>query len=306
MNITIINLNHRATEALRNKQIKPFKSFLKSLCLSASVAFSMLLLLADSVNAKECILMEPEVLKRYIEKKSYDMFMFDVRPRFDDINMKRKFDLSTNMKRIPRTMWLSLEDIEKEFGGKVEELIGKDVILIGEDTESAKSVCRDMIKKDYGIRNIYVLKGGIEKWDGPVAEDITTVKCKMITSRELMDIMKSDKKVEIIDQRQAEEYHEGHIPEARLEGREVSDMRPSIKFRLQKMKRHKKWGQENPTVVYVYPNEFQAMRDCRYVKYFSWGYKDIYVLRGGMKAWEGEVEKDYLEILKKKVKEKLK
>src|SRR3989338_3851971 len=174
---------------------------------------SMLLLFADNVNAAGCTLLEPAVLKRYIENKSYNMFLFDVRPRFDS-DMKRKFDLSTNMKRIPRTMWLSINDIEKELVGKGGEFIGKDVILIGENTESAESVCRDMMKKGYGIRNIYVLKGGIEKWDGPVAEDITTVKCKIITSRELINIIKSNREVEIIDQRQEEEDHDGHIPAA--------------------------------------------------------------------------------------------
>jgi len=304
MNRKIINLNHRAAEAQRNKQIKPF---LKSLCLSASVAFSMLLLLADNVNAAGCTLLEPAVLKRYIGNKSIrNMLIFDVTPRYD-IDGKRKFDLSTDRRRIPWTIWASVEDIEKELVGKGGEFIGKDIILIGENTESAESVCRDMMKKDYGIRNIYILKGGMEKWDGPVLDDFTKSECRIITSRELINIMKANKNVEIIDQRQADEYHEGHIPGARFEDRRGgSMMRPSIKSRLQKQERSKKWEQENTTVVYVYPNEFQAMRDCRYVKYFSWGYKDIYVLRGGMKTWEGEVKKDYLEILKKKVKERLK
>ncbi|HAP66727.1 MAG TPA: hypothetical protein DCQ99_02700 [Nitrospinae bacterium] len=304
MNRKIINLNHRDTEAQRNKQIKPF---LKSLCLSASVAFSMLLLLADNVNAAGCTLLEPAVLKRYIGNKSIrNMLIFDVTPRYD-IDGKRKFDLSTDRRRIPWTIWASVEDIEKELVGKGGEFIGKDIILIGENTESAESVCRDMMKKDYGIRNIYILKGGMEKWDGPVLDDFTKSECRIITSRELINIMKANKNVEIIDQRQADEYHEGHIPGARFEDRRGgSMMRPSIKSRLQKQERSKKWEQENTTVVYVYPNEFQAMRDCRYVKYFSWGYKDIYVLRGGMKTWEGEVKKDYLEILKKKVKERLK
>src|SRR3989338_3371293 len=239
MNRKIINLNHRDTEAQRKNKFK------KTLCLSASVAFYMLLLLADSANANECKLMEPDVLKRYIENKSDNMFLFDVRPRFDS-DMKRKFDLSTNMKRIPRTMWLSINDIEKELVGKGGEFIGKDIILIVENTESAESVCRDMLKKGYGIRNIYVLKGGIEKWDGPVAEDITTVKCKIITSRELINIIKSNREVEIIDQRQEEEYHDGHIPGARFEDRRGGNvMRPSIKLRLQLMERIKKWEKEN-------------------------------------------------------------
>ena len=304
MNRKIINLNHRDTEAQRNKQIKPF---LKSLCLSASVAFSMLLLLADNVNAAGCTLLEPAVLKRYIGNKSIrNMLIFDVTPRYD-IDGKRKFDLSTDRRRIPWTIWASVEDIEKELVDKVEELIDKDVILVGEDTESAVRVCKYLMLKDYGIRNIYILKGGMEKWDGPVLDDFTKSECRIITSRELINIMKANKNVEIIDQRQADEYHEGHIPGARFEDRRGgSMMRPSIKSRLQKQERSKKWEQENTTVVYVYPNEFQAMRDCRYVKYFSWGYKDIYVLRGGMKTWEGEVKKDYLEILKKKVKERLK
>src|SRR3989338_3865022 len=213
MNRKIINLNHRDTEAQRNKQIKPF---LKSLCLSASVAFSMLLLLADSVNAKECTLLEPAVLKRYIGNKSIrNMLIFDVTPRYD-IDGKRKFDLSTDRRRIPWTIWASVEDIEKELVGKGGEFIGKDIILIGENTESAESVCRDMMKKDYGIRNIYILKGGMEKLDGPVLDDFTKSECRIITSRELINIMKANKNVEIMDQRQADEYHEGHIPGARF------------------------------------------------------------------------------------------
>lgn len=284
----------------------------KNLCLSVSkirflffVFFSFLIslifLIADSVNAKECTIMEPEVLKRYIENKSYNMVMFDVRQQFN-LNMMRKFD--TNMKRIMMAIPASLKDIEKELVGKVEELIGKDVILIGEDTESAISVCRYMMKKDYGIRNIYVLKGGMEKWDGPVREDFLKVECELITSRELMNIMKSNRKVEIIDNRPAEEYYDGHIPGARWEGRGREQL--SIKKYLQELERRKKWEQENVTVVYVYDNEWHAMRECRFEKYWSWGYKNIYVLRGGMKVWEGEIKKDYLEILKKKVKERLK
>jgi 3-mercaptopyruvate sulfurtransferase SseA len=306
MNRTINNLNHRATEAQRNKQIKSVKSFLKSLCLSASAAFSMLLL-AGRANAIECKIMEPEALKKAIKNKSaYNMVMIDVATRFDSAG-RRKFDLRTDRRRIPWTIWASVEEIEKELVGRVEELVDKDVVLVGDNTESAKNACNYMIKKDYGIRNIYILKGGMEKWDGPVLEDFTKIECKMIISRDLINIIKSDRKVEIIDQRQAEEYHEGHIPGARFEDRRGgSMMRPSMRFRLQKQERRKKWEQENTTVVYVYPNEFQALRDCRYTKYFSWGYKDIYVLRGGMKAWEGEIERDYLEILKNKAKKYIK
>lgn len=277
------------------KLFKPIKPLLKSLCLSASVAFSMLLLLADTVNAKECILMEPEVLKKFIANRMiYNFVIFDVRPQFD-----------VKMKYIEGATPAPLVDIEKEFVGKVDELIGKDVIIVGANTESAESVCRYMMKKDYGIRNIYVLKGGMEKWDGPVREDFSNIECDMITSRELINRIKSNKKVEIIDKRTADEYHQGHIPTAIL--KDSKDRNPSLKSRLQKREMRIKREQENITVVYVYPNEFQAIRDCRYEKYFSYGdKKNIYVLRGGMKVWEGEVEKDYLEILKGKVKERLK
>ncbi len=278
---------------------------------------SMLLLLADSVNAKECSLLEPEVLKRAIENKSiYEMIIFDVRPRYTP-DSKRRFDLETNVKRIPSSLWAPLEKIELDLVGKVEELINRNVILVGEDTESAESVCRFMMKKDYGIRNIYVLKGGMEKWDGPVKEDILKVECEMITSRELMNMMKSGKNVEIIDKRSADEYHEGHIPGAVLRPGEMRQ--PTLKYLIQKRELRIKRARENTILVYVYDNEIQAMLDCRYEKYFThpaWypdgnndnkkAKKNIYVLRGGMKVWEGEVKRDYLEILKKKVTEKLK
>ncbi|MEK7846682.1 MAG: rhodanese-like domain-containing protein [Nitrospinota bacterium] len=291
-------------EETRSKKQEARKNLASCLLLLAYLFLplaSCLLLLVNSVSAKECTIMEPEVLKRYIENKSYNMVMFDVRQQFN-LNMMRKFD--TNMKRIMMAIPASLKDIEKELVGKVEELIGKDVILIGEDTESAISVCRYMMKKDYGIRNIYVLKGGMEKWDGPVREDFLKVECELITSRELMNIMKSNRKVEIIDNRPAEEYYDGHIPGARWEGRGREQL--SIKKYLQELERRKKWEQENVTVVYVYDNEWHAMRECRFEKYWSWGYKNIYVLRGGIKTWEGEIKKDYLEILKRKVKERLK
>lgn len=298
----VIEVRSQKLEARSQK-----KSCLLPLITSCFLLLTSCFLFVESVNAKECKIIEPEVLKRSIENKTYNTVIFDVSPRFDNINMKRKFDLSTNRNRIPRTIWTSIKDIEKELVGRVDELIGKDVFFVGEDTASAESACRYMMKKDYGIRNFYVLKGGLEKWDGPLAGDILKVECKMINSPELINIIKSNKEVKIIDQRSADEYHEGHIPGARLEGREGSNkMRPSLKSRLQKAERFKKWEQENTTVVYVYQNEFQALRDCRYVKYFSWGYENIYVLRGGMKVWEGEIEKDYLEILKKKVKERLK
>lgn len=270
--------------------------------------------LADSVNAKECSLIEPEVLKKAILNKSiYDMLIFDVRPRYTP-DSKRRFDLETNMKRIPSSILAPLEKIELDLVGKVEEFSDKNLILVGEDTESAESVCRFMIKKDYGIRNIYVLKGGMEKWDGPVKEDITKVECDVITSRGLMNMMKSGRKVEIIDKRSADEYHEGHIHGSELRTGEMRE--PTLKYLIQKRERRIKRARENATLVYVYDNEVQAMIDCRYEKYFAHpGWypdgdkefkKNTYVLRGGIKTWEGELEKDYLEILKKRVKEQLK
>lgn len=283
-------------QEVRNK--KPEKSCLLLLITSCLLLLVSCFFLVDSVNAKECAIMEPDVLKKYINNGTiYKMFVFDIRPQFD---MK--------MKRIARAIPASLEDIKNELVDKVDELIGKDIVLVGEDTESAKNVCKYMITKDYGIRNIYVLKGGMEKWDGPIAEDFSKVECKLITSGELINIIKANRKIEIIDKRPAEEYHEGHIPEARLGrmGGSGNKEQFSIKKNLRELDKRKKWEQENVTVIYVYPNEFQAMRDCRYERYWTWGYKNIYVLRGGMKTWEGEVEKDYLEILKKKVKERLK
>jgi len=278
-------------------------SSIRVICVQVFV-LSLFFFIVASVNAKECTIMEPEVLKRYIENKTiFNMVMFDVRPQFDQ-----------KMRRITRTIPASFDNIKKELVGKVNELVNKDVILIGEDTESAESVCRYMMKKDYGIRNIYVLKGGMEKWDGPVKEDITKVECEMITSRELMNMMKSGKNVEIIDKRSDDEYHEGHIPSAVLQPGEIRQ--PSLKYLIRKREWRIKRARENATIVYVYENEVQAMLDCKYEKYFThpaWyphgeeiAKKNIYVLRGGMKVWEGEVKRDYLEILKKKVTEKLK
>jgi len=261
--------------------------------------FASMLLLVGSANANECKLMEPKVLKKYIENGTiYNMVVIDVRQEHD-----------IKMKRIVRAIPATFDNIKKELVSRVGELIGKNVILIGEDTKSAESVCSYMIKKDYGIRNIFVLKGGMEKWDGPILDDISNVGCEVITSQQLKKIMKSNRKVEIIDKRPSEEYYEGHIPEAKLEGgwgNQFPINKFSIKNFLQELERRKKWEKENVTVVYVYDNEWHAMRECRYEKYWTWGYKNIYVLRGGMKVWEGEVKKDYLEILKKRVKEKLK
>ena len=264
-------------------------SSIRVICVQVFV-LSLFFFIVASVNAKECTIMEPEVLKRYIENKTiFNMVMFDVRPQFDQ-----------KMRRITRTIPASFDNIKKELVGKVNELVNKDVILIGEDTESAESVCRYMMKKDYGIRNIYVLKGGMEKWDGPVAVDISEVECELITSRELINIMKSNRKFEIIDKRPADEYYEGHIPGARLGGSSGKGQFSTIEKYLRGLEK------ENVRVVYVYDNEWHTIRSCKYLKYWSWGYKNIYFLRGGMKVWEGEIEKDYLEILKKKVKEKLK
>lgn len=301
---------HELTNITNRKILKIFKSLISAFICVLIYFF----IFADRVNAKECSLIEPEALKRAIENKSiYNMIIFDVRPRYTP-DSKRRFDLETNVKRIPSSLWAPLEKIELDLVGKVEELSDKNVVLVGEDTESAESVCRFMMKKDYGIRNIYVLKGGMEKWDGPVKEDITKVKCEMITSRELINMIKSNKKVEIVDKRSADEYHEGHIPGAGLQSGEMRQ--PSLKYLIQKRERRIKRARENTTLVYVYENEVQAMLDCKYEKYFThpaWypdgnkeHKKNIYVLRGGMKVWEGEVEKDYLEILKGKVKERLK
>lgn len=290
------------------------KSCLLPLITSCFLLLTSCFLFVESVNAKECKIIEPEALKRAIENKSiYEMIIFDVRP-FYTHDSKRRFDLETNVKRIPSSLWAPLEKIELDLVGKVEELVDRNVILVGENTESAENVCRFMMKKDYGIRNIYVLKGGMEKWDGPVKEDITKVRCETITSRELMNMMKSGRKIEIIDKRSADEYHEEHIPGAVLQTGEGRN--PPLKYLIRKREWRIKRARENATLVYVYDNEIQAMMDCRYEKYFThpaWypdgdkeSKKNIYVLRGGMKAWEGEVEKNYLEILKKKAKEYIK
>ena len=308
----VIKIKSRKQKARSKK-----KSYILLLITSCILLLTSCFLFVENVNAKECSLIEPEVLKKAIKNKSiYDMVILDVAPKYD-IDGRRKFDLRTNRRRIPSSIWAPLEDIKREFTGKVDELIDKYVILVGEDTESAENVCKYMMKKDYGARNIYVLKGGMEKWDGPVKEDFTKVECKMITSRELINMIKSDRKIEIIDKRPENEYHEAHIPGAGSERDATAMDRPLIRFLLKKREWRIRRARENITLIYVYDNEFHAMRDCRYEKYFGhpgWHpeatetstKENIYVLRGGMKAWEGDVERDYLEILKKKVKEKLK
>lgn len=278
----------------RSKRQEARKDIISCL-LPLALASCLLFLIADTVNAKECSLMGPEVLKKYIRNgtiNNMNMLMFDIRPRSRQGNPDWKY--------IARTIPAPLSIIKRELVGKVKELIGKDVILVGENTKSAESVCGYMIKKDYGIRNIYVLKGGVEKWNGPVMdyESASKVECKSITPWRLMDMMKSNRKVkvEIIDKRPSEKYYEGHIPGARLEktGREQEKIiQDSIKRSLQELEMSIKWEQENVTVVYVYDDEWRGRWDCRYRKYWAWwGYENIYMLRGGMKDWEGEVEKD--------------
>lgn len=231
----------------------------------------------SSSEASECILIEPEDMKMRYENRSIrlnDMFIFDVRP----------YMIANKGKRIPMSMAITYESIENELAYEIEVWKGKDIYLVGEDTESTESFCKAMLEKNYPIDDIYVLKGGMNTWNGPIISGkFEDVKCEEIDLHELSEIKNSERKIEFVDIRSLQDYEKGHIPGAVGEGafsRENLCLTGVFSRAVQ----------EDGIVVFIGYTEPETVHRCRVLKW-AVGYGSMYALKGSMKAWKGLLEK---------------
>src|SRR3990167_6396372 len=172
----------------------------------------LLVFFASSSEASECILIEPEDMKMRYEDRAIllnDMFIFDTRP----------YMIANKGKRIPMSMAITYESLENELTYEIEVWKGKDLYLVGEDTESTENFCKAMLKKNYPIDDIYVLKGGMKAWNGPIITgNFEDVKCEEIDLLEISGLNNSNRKIEYVDMRSLQDYEKGHIPSAVGEG----------------------------------------------------------------------------------------
>lgn len=228
-------------------------------------------------EASECILIEPDEMKRRYEDKSIllnDMFIFDIRP----------YMIANKGKRIPMSMAITYESLENELAYEIEVWKGKDLYLVGEDTKSTESFCKAMVEKKYPIDDIYVLKGGMNAWNGPIITGkFEDVKCEEIDLQKLLSLKDSEGKIEFVDMRSLQDYEIGHIPGAVGEGafsRENLCLTGVFSRAVQ----------EDGIVVFVGYTEPETLHRCRVLKW-AVGYNSMYALKGNMKAWNGAIEK---------------
>ncbi len=232
---------------------------------------------SGEANKKECIPMEAEVMSKSYEDNlahSGMMYIFDVRSR----------SAMKNGKRIPMVMRISDVMFQSDAVYEIEDWKGKDIFLVGEDTESAVKACRTMIEKKYDVANIYVLKGGMKEWKGPVmTNQFKDVSCEGLSSPELVNIMNSNRKVDIVDLRSSKDYLDGHIPGAIMG--DVFDIDKICYTSIfPEAVRNKGF------VVFLGKTEEQVSLRCKSMKY-GIGYENLYTLKGNMNDWKGPLEK---------------
>jgi len=237
----------------------------------------LLVFFASSSEASECILIEPEDMKMRYEDRAIllnDMFIFDVRP----------YMIANKGKRIPMSMAITYESLESELAYEIEVWKGKDIYLVGGDTESTDSFCKAMLKKKYPIDDIYVLKGGMNAWEGPIITGkFEDVKCEEIDLQGVSGLENSEKKVEFVDIRSLQDYEKGHIPGAVGEG-------AFSRENLCLTGVFSRVVQDDGIVVFVGYTEPETVHRCRVLKW-AVGYNSMYALKENMKAWKGELEK---------------
>ena len=253
--------------------------YIISACFFVSFLFFVVnqVFVPSSSEASECILIEPEDMKMRYEDRAIllnDMFIFDVRP----------YIIANKGKRIPMSMAITYESLENELAYEIEVWKGKDIYLVGEDAESTESFCKAMLKKKYPIDDIYVLKGGMKSWNGPVItgkfEDVI---CEEIDLQDVLNLKDSERKVEFVDMRSLNDYENGHIPGAVGEGgfsRENLCLTGVFSRAVQ----------EDGIVVFVGYTEPETLHRCRVLKW-AVGYNNMHALKGNMKAWKGSLEK---------------
>ncbi|MEK7846683.1 MAG: rhodanese-like domain-containing protein [Nitrospinota bacterium] len=251
---------------------------MKRILMISFLAVSLFIIFLSTLSeASECILIEPEEMKKRYEDRSIllnDMFIFDTRP----------YMIANKGKRIPMSMAITYESLENKLAYEIEVWKGKDLYLVGEDTESTKSFCKAIVEKKYPIDDIYVLKGGMNTWDGPIITGkFEDVKCEEIDLQKLLNLKDSEGKIEFVDMRSIQDYERGHIPGAVGEGafsRENLCLTGVFSRAVQ----------NDSIVVFVGYTEAETVHRCRVLKW-AVGYNNMHALKGNMKAWKGTLEK---------------
>ncbi|OGV98166.1 MAG: hypothetical protein A3I04_01140 [Nitrospinae bacterium RIFCSPLOWO2_02_FULL_39_110] len=242
-----------------------------------------------NLKGKECIPIEADEMQRRYENKPLlfdNMFIFDIRP----------LAAAVKGKSIPFVKQTSWDMFRVKYLHNVPMWRGKDVYLVGEDTESTKSFCEEMIKKDYGVNDIYYLKGGIDAWNGPVRMPFKDVQCDGLDSNEIKKRIDEGQKVYLIDWRYPDDfYNNGHIPDSiNGYGREgifggIEDMLRGY-FRFRPI--YIKLIIDNAIAVFIDDNEWKGLHRCRIEKRASGVIDKMYYLKGGIENWKGALEKE--------------
>ena len=143
-------------------------------------------------------------------------------------------------------------------------------------------------KESYAAKDIYVLKGGMNAWEGPIITGkFEDVNCEEINLEELLGLKDSERKVEFVDIRSLIDYEKGHIPGAVGEGAFNRENLCLTGIFSRAVK-------EDGAVVFVGYTEAETVHRCRALKW-AVGYNNMYALKGSMKAWKGKLEKGKFE-----------
>lgn len=97
-----------------------------------------------------------------------------------------------------------------------------------------------------------------------------------IRSEELQQVLKKDKKAQLLDVRSAGEFQSGHIPKAR----NINVMSANFRSQIQ--------GLDKTKAYYVYCRS--GMRSARACKIMAKdGFENVYNLKGGVMSWNGKL-----------------
>ena len=238
---------------------------------------------------KECIPIDAEEMQRRYENKPLlfdNMFIFDIRP----------LKMAVKGKSIPFVKQTNWDMFRVKYIYNVEMWKGKDVYLIGEDSESTKSFCEEMLKKDYSVNDIYYLKGGIDAWNGPVRMPFKDVQCEGLDGDEIKKMMEGGQKVYIIDWRHPNDfYNGGHIPDS-INGYGKEGIFGGIEDMLRGYFRFRPIYidviRDNAIAVFIDDTEWKGLHRCKIEKRASGVMDKMYYLKGGIENWKGSLEKE--------------
>ncbi len=240
----------------------------------------------DAGKKKDCILMEPEVMEKHYEDKPFlydNMFLFDIRP----------YSTAMKGKIIPLAKLVSPVIFKVKHLYNIKIWKGKDVYLVGEDTESTVNFCKEMIAMNYGIDDVYVLKGGMDAWNGPVVGRFGDAACEGMTPQMLGNLRNSGRKIHIIDTRHPDAFKGAHIPGAMngfnkgpIGDNPETVMKGYFEFRPMYIE----LMAEDALAVFIDYNETASSHRCRTEKWAT-GITNMYYLKGGMEHWDGATEK---------------